>query len=120
MKTCKVMMAWPINPVPCLSRCSLKVGPSAPSSGKPNRGCTSLRQLRKFNLSQELMVQFYTATIESVITMSITVWGSSATKHDTHGVNHIIKSAVKTTGVKLPTLLDQRKPSLIHHSLAIT
>ncbi|KAI4884856.1 hypothetical protein NFI96_031243 [Prochilodus magdalenae] len=33
-----------------------------------------LRQLRKFNLSQELMAQFYTYTIESVITSSSTVW----------------------------------------------
>ncbi|KAI4895321.1 hypothetical protein NFI96_009024 [Prochilodus magdalenae] len=65
-----------------------------------------LHQLRKFNLSQELMVQFYTATIESVITSSITVWGSSATKHDIHRLQCIIRSAEKTTGVKLPPLLD--------------
>ncbi|KAL7885902.1 hypothetical protein AOLI_G00061970 [Acnodon oligacanthus] len=32
-----------------------------------------LRQLRKFNLPQELMARFYTAIIESVITTFITV-----------------------------------------------
>ncbi|XP_036454181.1 chemokine-like receptor 1 [Colossoma macropomum] len=32
-----------------------------------------LRQLRKFNLPQELIMQFYTAITESIITMSITV-----------------------------------------------
>ncbi|KAI4875055.1 hypothetical protein NFI96_010052 [Prochilodus magdalenae] len=40
------------------------------------------------------------------ITMSITVWGSSATKHDIHRQQCIIRSAEKTTGVKLPILLD--------------
>ncbi|KAI4901333.1 hypothetical protein NFI96_020768 [Prochilodus magdalenae] len=65
-----------------------------------------LRQLRKFNLSQELMIQFYTSTMESVITTSITVWGSSGTKQDTHRLQRIISSAEKTTGVKLLTLLD--------------
>ena len=65
-----------------------------------------LRQLRKFNLPQELMVRFYTAIIESVITTSITVWGSSATKHDLHRLQRIIRSAERTTGVKLPTLLE--------------
>ncbi|XP_037394180.1 uncharacterized protein LOC119263444 [Pygocentrus nattereri] len=65
-----------------------------------------LRQLRKFNLPQELMVWFCTAIIESIITTSITVWGSSATKHDLHRLQRIIRSAERTTGVKLPTLLE--------------
>ncbi len=41
-----------------------------------------LRQLRKFNLPQELLKQFYSAIIESVLCTSITVWFSSATKSD--------------------------------------
>ncbi|KAI4884696.1 hypothetical protein NFI96_014121 [Prochilodus magdalenae] len=61
-----------------------------------------LRQLRKFNLSQELMVQFYTATIESVIAPSITAWGNSATKHDIHRLQRIIRSAEKITGITTP------------------
>ncbi|KAK1794910.1 hypothetical protein P4O66_010108, partial [Electrophorus voltai] len=43
---------------------------------------------------------------ESVITISIIVWGSSATKHYNHRLQHIIRSAEKTIGVKLLTLLD--------------
>ncbi len=39
-----------------------------------------LHQLRKINLPQELLIQFYTAIIESVLCTSITVWFSSATK----------------------------------------
>ena len=41
-----------------------------------------LRQLRKHNLPQELLIQFYTAVIESVLCTSITVWFGSATKLD--------------------------------------
>ncbi len=41
-----------------------------------------LRQLRKFNLPQELLKLFYSAIIESVLCTSITVWFSSATKSD--------------------------------------
>ncbi len=39
-----------------------------------------LHQLRKFNLPQELLKQFYSAIIESVLCTSITVWFGSATK----------------------------------------
>ncbi|KAK3526509.1 hypothetical protein QTP70_030658, partial [Hemibagrus guttatus] len=41
-----------------------------------------LRQLRKFNLPQELLTQFYSVFIESVLCTSITVWFGSATKSD--------------------------------------
>ncbi len=44
-----------------------------------------LRQLRKFNLPQELLKQFYSTIIESVLCTSITVWFSSATKSDLQG-----------------------------------
>ncbi len=41
-----------------------------------------LHQLRKFSLPQKLLIQFYSATIESVLCMLIAVWLSSATKSD--------------------------------------
>ncbi|KAK3561767.1 hypothetical protein QTP86_013416 [Hemibagrus guttatus] len=41
-----------------------------------------LRQLRKFNLPQELLTQFFSAVIESVLCTSITVWFGSATKSE--------------------------------------
>ncbi len=46
---------------------------------RPSRGCTSLRKL---NLPQELLKQFYSTIIESVRCTSITVWFSSNTKSD--------------------------------------
>ncbi len=48
----------------------------------PSRGLDILRQLRKFNLPQKRLIQFYSAIIESVLCTSITVWFSSATKSD--------------------------------------
>ncbi|KAI4887129.1 hypothetical protein NFI96_005245 [Prochilodus magdalenae] len=79
-----------------------------------------LRQLRNLNLSQELMVQFYTGAIESVITSSVTVWSRTATKHDIRRLQHIIRSAEKTPRVKLPTLLDLHTSRTRKHAEKIT
>ncbi len=47
---------------------------------KDNQRLYFLRQLRKFNLPQELLKTFYSAIIESVLCTSMTVWFGSATK----------------------------------------
>ncbi|KAI4899026.1 hypothetical protein NFI96_000381 [Prochilodus magdalenae] len=41
-----------------------------------------LRQLKKFHLPQTLMIQFYTAIIESILTASITIWFGSSTSQE--------------------------------------
>ncbi len=48
-----------------------------------------LRQLRKFNLPQELLKQFYSAIIKSVLCTSLTVWFSSATKSDLRRLHRV-------------------------------
>ncbi len=58
-----------------------------------------LRQLRKFNLPQQLLKQFYSAIIESVLCTSITVWFSSATKSDLRRLRRVVR-----TGTTLPNL----------------
>ncbi|KAL0167324.1 hypothetical protein M9458_039168, partial [Cirrhinus mrigala] len=63
-----------------------------------------LRQLRKFNLPQELLKQFYTAVIESVLCTSITVWFGSATKSDTRRLQRMVRTAERIIGAPLPTL----------------
>ncbi len=63
-----------------------------------------LRQLRKFNLPQELLKQFYSAIIESVRCMSITVWFSSATKSDLRRLQRVVRTAERIIGTTLPTL----------------
>ncbi len=52
-----------------------------------------LRQLRKFNLPQELLKQFYSAIIESVLCTSITVWFSSAIKSDLRRLQRVVRTA---------------------------
>ncbi len=65
-----------------------------------------LRQLRKFNLPQELLKQFYSAIIESVLCTSITVWFSSATKSDLRRLRRVVRTAERIVGTTLPTLQD--------------
>ncbi len=66
--------------------------------------CERARQLRKFNLPQELQKQFYSAIIESVLCTSITVWFSSATKSDLGRQWRVDRSAEGIIGTTLPTL----------------
>ncbi len=63
-----------------------------------------LRQLRKFNLPQELLKQFYSAIIESVLCTSITVWFSSATESDLRRLQRVVRTAERIIGTTLPTL----------------
>ena len=65
-----------------------------------------LRQLRKFNMPRKVMVEFYTATIESILTSSITVWFAASTAKDKGRLQRIIRSAEKVIGCDLPALLD--------------
>ncbi len=63
-----------------------------------------LRQLRKFNLPQELLKQFYSAIIESILCPSKTVWFSSATKSDLRRLQRVVRTAEQIIGTPLPTL----------------
>ncbi|KAK3551007.1 hypothetical protein QTP70_011525 [Hemibagrus guttatus] len=63
-----------------------------------------LRQLRKFNLPQELLTQFYSAVIESVLCTSINVWFGSATESDIRRLQRKVRTAERIIGAPLPTL----------------
>ncbi|KAK3545948.1 hypothetical protein QTP70_016960, partial [Hemibagrus guttatus] len=63
-----------------------------------------LRQLRKVNLPQELLIHFYSAVIESVLCTSITVWFGSATKSDMRRLQRMVRTAERIIGTPLPTL----------------
>ncbi len=62
-----------------------------------------LRQLRKFNLPQELLKQFYSAIIESILCTSITVWFNSATKSDHRRPRRVVRTAERIIGTPLTT-----------------
>ncbi len=63
-----------------------------------------LRHLRKFNLPQELLKQFYSAITESILCTSITVWFSSATKSDFRRLRRVVRTAEWIIITILPTL----------------
>ncbi len=63
-----------------------------------------LRQQRKFNLPEELLIQFYSAITESVLCTSITVWFSSATKSDLRRQWRVVRTAEQIIGTTIPTL----------------
>ncbi len=63
-----------------------------------------LRQLKKFNLPQELLIQFHSAITESILCMSITVWFSSATKSDFRRLRRIVRTAERISGTTFPAL----------------
>ncbi|KAK3560434.1 hypothetical protein QTP86_008440 [Hemibagrus guttatus] len=81
-----------------------------------------LRQLRKFNLPEELLTQFYSAVIESVLCTSITVWFGSATKSDIRRLQRTVQTAERIIDAPLPTL--QELPQAVrmgkHVSLSLT
>ncbi|KAK3530955.1 hypothetical protein QTP70_007257 [Hemibagrus guttatus] len=63
-----------------------------------------LRQLKKFLLPVKMLVNFYTAIIESILTSSITVWFAAATATDKANLQRVIHSAEKVIGCSLPSL----------------
>lgn len=65
-----------------------------------------LRQLRKFNLPQELLIIFYTAIIQSVLCTAITVCFGSSTKQDRIRLQQTIRSAERIIGADLPSIQD--------------
>ncbi|XP_061617104.1 uncharacterized protein LOC133471509 isoform X2 [Phyllopteryx taeniolatus] len=65
-----------------------------------------LRLPRKHGLPPELLRQFYTAVVESVLCSSITVWFGAATKKDKLRLQRTIKTAERIVGTPLPTLED--------------
>lgn len=63
-----------------------------------------LRRLKKFGLKSDVLVNFYRAIIESVLTFGITVWYGNISKAETTALNKIVKTASKITGTDLPSL----------------
>ncbi len=68
-----------------------------------------LRQLKKFRVRPHLLLRFYTAIVESILTSSITVWFSSLDTLSRKKLQRIINRASKIIGSPLPSL------ELLHH-----
>ncbi|TKS65927.1 hypothetical protein D9C73_028553 [Collichthys lucidus] len=65
-----------------------------------------LRTLRKNNITQRLLICFYRATIESIMTYCICIWYASSTAAQRNALQGVIKTAQKIVGCPLPTLED--------------
>ncbi|KAK1786506.1 hypothetical protein P4O66_017633, partial [Electrophorus voltai] len=63
-----------------------------------------LRRLRDFRLPSKVLRNFYTCTIESILTGNITVWFGNSTKQDRQALQRVVRSAERITHMKLPDL----------------
>ena len=71
---------------------------------KANQRLYFLRKLKAYGVSQCILVNFYRAIIESVLTSSITVWYGRVSKSEVNKLSSVIRSAEKDIGTKLPSL----------------
>ena len=62
---------------------------------KVNQRLYFLRKLRSFKVNPEILLLFYRATIESIITYGINCWGSSIMTKDKERINRLIRKSEK-------------------------
>ncbi|KAK1800040.1 hypothetical protein P4O66_006547, partial [Electrophorus voltai] len=63
-----------------------------------------LRRLRDFRLPSKVLRNFYTCTIESILTGNITVWFGNSTKQHRQTLQRVVRSAERITHTELPDL----------------
>ncbi|KAK1788770.1 hypothetical protein P4O66_002580 [Electrophorus voltai] len=63
-----------------------------------------LRRLRDFRLPSKVLRNFYTCTVESILTGNITVWFGNSTKQDRQALQRLVHSAERITHSELPDL----------------
>ncbi|KAI4874581.1 hypothetical protein NFI96_006056 [Prochilodus magdalenae] len=62
--------------------------------------------LRRVNLPQQLLCNFYRSTVESILTTCITVWYGSATSAERKALQRVVKTAQHITATTLPPIQD--------------
>ena len=65
-----------------------------------------LRRLSTFGVSPLALRNFYTCTIESILTGSITAWHGNCTVQDQKALQRVVKTAGRITGGVLPSIQD--------------
>ena len=71
---------------------------------KANQRLFFLRQLKKFGMKKQILLQFYRSVVESILTFSIVVWYGSITGNQKTKLERVVKSASKIVGDTLPSL----------------
>ena len=77
---------------------------------KANQRLFFLRQLKKFKVNKRILTLFYRATIESVLSFSISVWYGNATLEEKKLLDSVVRAAERIIGCELPSM------SSIYHS----
>ena len=63
-----------------------------------------LRKLKEFTNDKNILVNFYRAIIESILTSSFTVWFGNATFQERRFLNRVVKRAQRIVGIEMNTL----------------
>ncbi|KAK1805677.1 hypothetical protein P4O66_019239 [Electrophorus voltai] len=77
---------------------------TSPLAKKARQCLYHLRRLRDFRLPSKVLRNFYTCTIESILTGNITVWFGNSTKQDRQALQRVVRSAECITHSELPDL----------------
>ena len=86
---------------------------------KAQRRMYFLRRLRSFGMSSSVSAKFYRAEIESVLTLSITVWYGSATVDDKKRLQRIVRTAETIVGTPFPSIETIYQERLLKKASAI-
>ena len=78
-----------------------------------------LRCLKSYGVKQEILVNFYTAIIESVLTYAVTVWFGGTNKKDEKKLNSVIRLSSKIIGIELPQMAETYDKRLIRKANSI-
>ncbi len=87
---------------------------------RPSRGGPASFSSWGSSTCQELLKQFYSAIIESVLCTSITVWFSSATKSELRRLRRVVLTAERIIGTTLPTLQELYSSRVSKRAVKIT
>ncbi|KAA2237132.1 DUF1891 domain-containing protein [Chitinophaga agrisoli] len=63
-----------------------------------------LRRLKDFKLPSQVLRTFYTCTVESILTGSITAWFGNSTQQDIRALQRVVRSAERSICTELPDL----------------
>ncbi|KAL0161887.1 hypothetical protein M9458_041283, partial [Cirrhinus mrigala] len=71
---------------------------------KARRRLYHLRRLRDFRLPSKVLRNFYSCTIESILTGNILTWFGNSTMQDRRALQRVVRSAERTIHTELPDL----------------
>lgn len=87
---------------------------------KANKRLFFLRQLKKFRVRPNILLQFYTAIIQSILTSSIIVWYGNLDNHSRKKLQCIIDKSSKIIGHTLPPIDTLYQKRIIQRAKKIT